>query len=61
MRALIQYSKTKKMWEVSLLGASAILAGKYNITVNGIQIPGSNENSEIKLAFVRKIDSAITL
>ena len=49
------------MWEVNLLGTSAIVAGKYNITVNGMVIPGSNENSNITLAFVRTIDSAITL
>ena len=61
MRSLIQYSSVKQMWQVALLGNAEINAAKYRITVNGIQIPGSNGNSNITLAFIRTFDSAITL
>lgn len=57
----MEYSETKKMWLVNLLGTSVIESGKYNITVNGMVVPGSNQNSNVTLAFVRTIDSAITL
>ena len=35
--------------------------GAYNISINGLMIPGSNTNSNIKVEFIRKSDDTIVL
>ena len=35
--------------------------GAYNISVNGLMVPGSHTNSNIKVEFIRKSDDTIVL
>ena len=60
LRSVILYNSTLKLWNVNLLDG-LLTKGKYNITINGLLVPGSNNNSNIQAVFIRKSDDTIVL
>lgn len=60
LRSVILYNSTLKLWKVNLLDG-LLTKGKYNLTINGLLVPGSNNNSNIKVEFIRKSDDTIVL
>jgi len=60
LRSVILYNSTLKLWKVNLVDG-LLTKGSYNLSINGVLIPGSNNNSDIKVLFIRKSDGTLVL
>ena len=60
LNSVIKFNSTIKLWKITLMDG-LLTKGAYNITVNGLLVPGAHTNSDVKVEFIRKSDDTIVL